>query len=171
MENQIKLCKIGISIFVAATFTPLIPTTLGALRYQEQSKSAQEPQNAKKKVHFKVTLAGEVRDEDGTHLSVTAFETPEGVKLTMTHHRFDSALESESYLKKQLARATKIVGLTQKKDNSGKIYGERAELIVSFPGGSDSSLFGIVWTSGPEFHEIVSKSMSDNLELERQTPN
>src|ERR1700731_2723932 len=129
MGNQVNQGRDLASIVVVAIFLVPLASTRVASRIQYPLGFSHEPQKSRQKVHFKITAVGEVRDKDGTHLTITAFETDEGVKLTMTHHRFDSAVESEQFLSVQISRAVKIVKQTQRKDSAGRILGQRAEIV------------------------------------------
>jgi hypothetical protein len=139
-------------------------------RPEAQSQS-QTQQKVKKAVPFETTLVGEMRDEDGTHLAFTLFRAPDGTKLTATHHRFDSQLEAQNYFEKLIGKATKIVNKTRRKDTSGAIVAQRAEVVISGPARSEKAVSAILWTDGSEFHEIISESLEDNLLLEKQTSN
>jgi hypothetical protein len=139
--------------------------------HPEMRAQSQTQQKVKKTVPFETTLVGEMRDEDGTHLAFTVFRTPDGTKLTATHHRFDSQLDAQNYFEKLIGKATKIVNKAQRKDASGAIVAQRAEAVIRGPARSEKAVSAILWTDGSEFHEIISESSEDNLLLEKQTSN
>ena len=119
---------------------------------------------------FKTMLVGEKRDEGGTNLAFSVLRAPDGIKLTLTHHRFDTQIDAQNFFCKRIDKAAKIISKTGTKDKSGAIVGQRAEVLVRADGGSKAPVSGIIWTHGPEFHEIVSASPEDNRLLEAQFP-
>lgn len=143
-------------------------TTLGAFSGDLLTPSRSQKG---KPTQFETTLVGEARGENGTHLAFTVFQASDGVKLTLFHHRFGSKTEAQTYFDKCLEKVGKIVTNTATKDASGVTVRQRAEVVLRVDGDSEKPDSAILWTNGPEFHEIVSKSSEDNLQLEKQIPN
>jgi hypothetical protein len=147
----------------------LLFTVRSSAYFQDEPKLAlHSRRQTKEKLHFKIMKVGKFRDQDGTHLAFTSYQASDGVKLTVTHCRFDSQVEAHNFFGKQVGRATKVMNRTERRDVSGGVYIERAEVIFPDSSGTNEQLSAIIWTNGPEFHEILSNSLKDNLELERQ---
>jgi hypothetical protein len=161
--------------FLTCLCTAIFPWALSAnqswLNPAGKSEARPQSQSAKTEVHFETTGLGEMRDEDGTHLPFTAYRASDGIKLTAIHGAFHSPLDAINYFDKQIGKATKIISRGETKDKSGKVIAERAEVILPVKTGASESVSAVLWTSGVNFHEIVSESQEDNLQLERKIPN
>jgi hypothetical protein len=155
---------------IETTVSTLHGTTTTLFRFDGKQYALQS-QSAKTEVHFETTGLGEMRDEDGTRLPFTAYRASDGIKLTTIYGAFHSPLDAMNYLDKQIAKATEIITRGQTRDTSGKVIAERAEVILPTKTGTAEPVSAVLWTSGANFHEILSASQEDNLQLERKIPN
>jgi hypothetical protein len=122
-------------------------------------------QSAPKKISFKNTAMGEMRDEDGVHLGFTNFKASDGSTLTLLYEDFGSPATAQAFLEKQIAKAAKVVDRKNKLSPSGTVVGERAEILLRLS--SEKAIPAVLWTDGVKFHEIYSTSRDSVLELER----
>lgn len=159
LEAHSHQCR-GVKASNPKTQALVTATTLGAFSGDLLTPSRSQKG---KPTQFETTLVGEARGENGTHLAFTVFQASDGVKLTLFHHRFGSKTEAQNYFDKCLEEVGKIVTNTATKDVSGVTVRQRAEVVLRVDGDSEKPDSAILWTNGPEFHEIVSKSSEDNL--------
>jgi len=155
---------------IETTVSTLNGTTTTLFRFDGKQYASQS-QSSKTEVHFETAGLGEMRDEDGTRLPFTAYRAFDGIKLTTIHVTFHSPIDAMNYLNKQIGKATKIISRGETKDKSGGVIAERAEVILPTKTGTGESVSAVLWTSGANFHEILSASRGDNLQLERKIPN
>lgn len=109
---------------------------------------------------------GEARDEDGVHLGFTNFTGSDGSKLTVLYEGFGTPEAAKNHLEKQIAKAVKLVEREKKVDPTGKVVGERAEILFRLDDGTE--IPAILRTDGPQFHEFYSSSRESLLQLERR---
>jgi hypothetical protein len=96
----------------------------------------------------------------------TTFTAPDGVKVTVFYLRRDDHDLAVAAFKQELSLSSKIATRAKKVNKAGRVVGDRAQITV--PGAKPGiSLEAVVWTDGSSFHEIVSSSLVDVLELER----
>jgi hypothetical protein len=130
-----------------------------------QSSTDQKPE-AKPPLHFSVIVAGETI-EDGVRMGTTEYRSSDGVPLQMTYGHFPDPDHATAKFEKVLSTAVKIVERRTELDQAGKAIGQRAQVIIpaSKP---NQTIPAILWTDGPQFHEISAISLPDILELEKQ---
>jgi len=118
------------------------------------------------KAHFTPGNAGEIELNYGVQLAFEDFKASDGSGLRMLYWYFDNPAQASEVFKKEVAHALKIVNQGQKKDATGKLVGERAQIQVqsSTPG---IPAVAVVWTDGGTFREIRSRSLNDVLDLEK----
>jgi hypothetical protein len=116
-------------------------------------------------ITFKNIAMGELSDEDGVHLGFTKFSASDGPGLIMQYEDFESREKALSYFEKQLAKSVKIIERGSKRNEGGKIVGERARLLLRFDAGK--TIPAVLWTDGVKYHEIYSSSLKNILELEK----
>lgn len=124
--------------------------------------------NAKHGLKFSDCLAlkGEIVMSDGVVLGTSTICASDGARLTVFYNSFEDSRRVVDAFNKELATAVKIIKRGNKHDPSGKVVGERAEVL--FPGNKpDESVSAVVWTDGRMLREIRSDSMRDTLALEK----
>ncbi len=84
------------------------------------------------KSEFQRQSMGEL-DRGGIALGFTTFTAPDGFKVTVFYLTHEDPNQAARAFKQELARAFKIVRQTKKRNGSGKVVGDRAEIVV--PGG------------------------------------
>jgi hypothetical protein len=127
--------------------------------------SINQSQSAPKKIVFKNTMMGEMRDEDGVHLGFTNFTASDGNKLTVLYEDFGSPVTAQAFLEKQIGKAVKVIERKKKLNPAGTVVGERAEILLKVS--AERAIPAVLWTDGIKFHEIYSSSRDNVLELER----
>jgi len=108
---------------------------------------------------------GEMTDEDGVHLGFTNFTGSDGSHLRVLYEGFGNSAGAKKYLEKRIGKAAKLIDRGDKVDSTGKIVGERAEMLLRLNGGKEA--FAVLWTDGELFHEIHSLSRESVLQLEK----
>jgi hypothetical protein len=78
---------------------------------------------------------------------------------------FESLEKARSYCEKQLAKSAKIIERGSKRNEGGKVVGERAQILLRRDAGK--TIPAVLWTDGVKYHEIYSSSLKDILELEK----
>jgi|SRR5215469_9375274 len=122
---------------------------------------------ATKKLRFTNKGMGEVGGADGVRLPFTFFEASDGIKLTAISGDFDLPERAKQHLDAEVRNAKKVIETGAKKNAAGKRVGARARLLVSSDDSGETSM-ALVWTQGRYFHEILSTSWKDILELEKR---
>lgn len=132
-----------------------------------------------KRLEFQVLAMGEIVDSEGTkagfrtvpfskaHFGFTGFKASDGAKLTAMDGQFRSPEEAKRYFEWIVSRCPKILKRGVKTDSKGKIVGYRAEVLL----GVDQKQWAVIRTNGAMFFQIVSDSLADALEFERQKGN
>jgi hypothetical protein len=117
-------------------------------------------------VEFTVIVQGDAF-EDGVHMGKTEFGASDGMLLHMTFGQFSDPEHATAKFEKVLGKAVKIVERGKKLDQSGKVVGERAQVVIA---GSkpNETMSAVLWTDGRMFREVESKSLPDILELEKE---
>jgi hypothetical protein len=140
------------------------PILAQAQNTPSSSTTNSKTSNSKAARHFEITQMGELRDDDGLHISFTAFKAPDGTKLTIEHHEFDSKAQAQDYFQKAVGRAREVSLREKKKNAKGEAVGERAQATLE----SAEPLKAVFWTDGPDFYEVFSSSLPDVLETEKR---
>jgi hypothetical protein len=137
------------------------PTTL-----HQTQKQPTQPQstNTAVKIEFTNVAAGESEDENGNHFGLVLFEGTDGSKVTVRYNTFESESKARQYFNDQIARASKVLQKGNKLDASGKIVGQRAEIVVLR---GHESVPAVLWVVGASFHEFISSSRSSILTVEK----
>jgi hypothetical protein len=141
---------------------------------QARILGAEEPSG--KRLEFRAAAMGEIIDGeatmagfrtdgwDKTHLGTTLFNASDGEKLSIYYASFSSSHEARRYFDWKVARGGRILKQGAYTDAKTKSVGQRAEVLLA----GDEKRFAVMWTSGSRFREIIARSLSDALELERQ---
>jgi hypothetical protein len=116
-------------------------------------------------ITFKNVAMGELSDEDGVHLGFTTFSASDGPSLVVQYEDFESLEKARSYFEKQLAKSAKIIERGSKRNEGGKVVGERAQILLRRDAGK--TIPAVLWTDGVKYHEMYSSSLKDILELEK----
>jgi hypothetical protein len=125
-----------------------------------------EGSGSKDREKYRVDNMGEVDPGYGIPLGFTTFTAPDGVKVRVFYLVHDDPGQAIAAFKQELDRAVKIISRNAKKNQQGRITGERARILVQVP--KSSSLFhAVIWTEGSTFHKIISGSLADVLDLEK----
>jgi hypothetical protein len=140
---------------LALATTLALGITLGAL---PQQKNTSRPE-------FTVVMRGEGTDADGLFVAFTTYEGAPGFRLSQIHRMCATEKEAHEYFEKQLTRF-KVVSREPKKDKTGKVVGERAEVLLIRDKGKEP-IPEILFTIGSDYLEIGSSSRDANLELEK----
>ena len=120
-----------------------------------------------KKVEFTRKGMGEMGTGENVGLPFTTFEASDGVTLTSISGEFESQQRAKQEFESAIAKALKIIKRGAKRDNAGRVVGDRARILL--PGdNSDHMISALVWTQGRYFHEIISTSWTDILELAKK---
>jgi hypothetical protein len=118
------------------------------------------------KTEFSVVNMGEMDTKYGVRLGFTNLKASDGVGVRVFYLAKDDEVQAKQAFDQALARAIKVIQRDEKKDEQGKVVGERAQILV--PSVKPSPPFhAIIWTDGPRFHEIGSNSLQYVLELEK----
>jgi hypothetical protein len=129
--------------------------------------AAQGSGKRKATLTFTTGMSGELI-QDGADLGFTIYGAPDGGSLIVIYNRFRDETEATAILDKEIARAIKSQSRGPKKDASGKVVGERVQLLL--PSGKskpDDMVYAVAWTDGAIFHEIESASLPDVLTMEK----
>ena len=124
-----------------------------------QRKNTARPQ-------FAAVARGQGRDADGLTVALTIYEGPLGFRLSQAHRICATEKEAHDYFERQLTRV-EVVSREPKKDKTGKVVGERAEVLLIRDAGKEEPLPEILFTVGSDYLEIGSPSRYENLELEK----
>lgn len=119
------------------------------------------------KINFITKGMGEVKTAGGNSLPFTSFEASNGIALIAITGEFESSDRATKQLDTEIERARKVLQRGRKTEKSGKAIGKRARIILPSTAPDDPTL-AIVWTDGRYFHEIVSTSWKEMLELEKK---
>jgi len=116
------------------------------------------------------TEMGEIRDEDGTQLSFTAWEGAGGSVVTVIHKDFGSPVLASEYFDKQVARAKKVLKLGRQIDGKGKVVGKRAVVVLtSSKNDRASQTPTLLFTAGSCYNQWGSKSFAAVLQMEKRS--
>lgn len=132
-----------------------------------ESTSASSPEGSKTlKKKFKLLVIGNGRTNDGSPLTTFRFKGPDG-KIAVTYFvRFDSKERAAREMRRALMGSIRTVSTSPKTDEHGNIVGTRTlALFRSAPGNEYETR--LVWTAEADFHEIVSVSSDDVMDLEK----
>jgi hypothetical protein len=140
------------------------PSCMAAQSLDRGDSEKTVPKTGKK---WKLTGMGEMKTHDGSELDFVAYQNQDGASVTIIRGNFDSDKQSASELHDVIKNAKKVIEQSFRKDESGKIVGERvvAVLIQTDPA---ADLQAVLWTEGPKYYEIVSDSLSLALECEKK---
>jgi hypothetical protein len=128
--------------------------------------SSAQRTSATSKTTFKVKNMGELMTDYGIPMGFSNFTAPDGIGILVLYLRQDDRSQALRAFEHELDRATKIIKRGEKKDRNGKVVGARVELLMPSALSTQSD-YAVIWTDGPTFHEIVSNSLQDTLELEK----
>jgi hypothetical protein len=145
------LARAGVALVVTAAMS------IGS-RPVPQQKNTSRPE-------FTVVMRGEGTDADGLFVAFTTYEGAPGFRLSQIHRMCATEKEAHEYFEKQLTRF-KVVSREPKKDKTGKVVGERAEVLLIRDKGKEPTP-EILFTVGSDYLEIGSPSRDGNLELEK----
>lgn len=138
------------------------PVTL----HQSQKQPAQaQSANTQAKIEFTNVAAGESEDENGNHFGLVLFKGTDGSKVTVRYNTFESESKARQYFNDQIARAWKVLHKENKLDASGKVVGQRAEVVVLR---GHENLPAVLWVVGASFHEFISPSRSRIFAVEKE---
>jgi hypothetical protein len=157
-----KRTSIWILGFGSLGFAAILPS---ASAKPTPSATANQSPDMSEKVTFHNVATGEVEDEDHIPLGTTLFKASDGRTLEVLYEDFGSPAKARDYLENRLARAERVLARENKLDAKGKVIGERAEILLRLS--KQEVWHAILWTDGVKFHEIISSSLDDLLELER----
>jgi hypothetical protein len=122
-------------------------------------------QAATPKRDYKNVMMAEMSD-DGIHFALTKFKAQDGARLDVIHGNCGTVTKAEAYFVKRLSQASKVLSQESIRDKKGVIVGKHAE--VSFvPDKANEVGYGILWTNGQDFSEIIAVSLEDARKVER----
>jgi hypothetical protein len=137
-----------------------------------QTSTVSKPKK-KQKLTFSKCLAPSTltTTASGAPLGLSSVCASNGAELAVLSNTFEDAQHATAAFTEQIAKAVKIVERGEKLDQSGKIIGERAQVLIllpiPWPGQPDKPIPAVLWTDGPMFREIYAPSLSDILALEK----
>ncbi len=116
---------------------------------------------------FKELTSVKGTTKDGAPYSAQIYESPDGVKVSVTRENRDSSAGASKALNKRIKEAVEIVEQADKMDEKGQRVGER---VVATFAKSDSSEkeVAVLWTNGAQFYYIQSPSLPVTLEFEKK---
>lgn len=127
------------------------------------------PEKPVSKTHkeWALTGIGEMKAHDSTDLGFVTYTNQAGVAVTIIRGTLDSDKHAVSELNYEIKNAKKVMEHSLRKDESGKIVGER--IVVVFQETSpQADLYAVVWTDGRNFCEVLSPLLSLVLEREKE---
>jgi hypothetical protein len=163
--------KLSILIFCLCYFAAeaIFATRASGLLQSAQASSAAAPssqvKNPTKKKGFEPGIMGELLDEDGTHLGITNFKSPDGPGAAVLYATLDTPAKAHEYFEKQLAKAAKVIDRQNKLYAAKKVVGERAQILLRLD--RRTTYPAVLWTNGRTYHEIYSSSLKNILALEK----
>ena len=159
-------------VLAALFLTPLMPqsqtrSASGENSYSTNPRPADESAR-KTKLEFRRVAAGEIETPYGVRLGFTNFRASDGVGLQLLYLAEGGKDQAALTFNHEVARATKIVERTFKKDKAFIVTGERA--LVLMPGRKPTAppFHVVIWTEGEGFYEIGSTSLKYILKLEKK---
>jgi hypothetical protein len=130
--------------------------------------------NSNGKLKFTRSDMGEIETRSGVHLGFTNFTASDGIGLQVFYLVKHDPVQSAQAFDEEVARAVKVVDRGPKRSASGKVVGERAQIlfpttirIPPFHAVAGLPRPAVIWTNGPKFHEISSGSLQHVLEFEK----
>lgn len=163
--------KLSILIFCLECFAleAIFTTRASGLSQSAQASSATAPtskaKNSPEKKGFEPGIMGELLDEDGTHLGITDFKSPDGPGVSVRYATLDTPAKAHEYFEKQLAKAAKVTDRKNKLNAAKEVVGERAQILLRLD--SQTTYPAVLWTDGRTYHEIYSSSLKNILALEK----
>ena len=103
--------------------------------------------------------------DEGIHFAFTKFVAQDGARLDVIHGYCGTVEKADAYFTKRLSQASKVLSQKTIHDKKGAIVGKRAE--VSFGPDGAKKAYGILWTNGQDFFEIMAVSLQDARRVER----
>ena len=163
--------KLSILIFCLCYFAveAIFATRVSGILQPAQATSATAPtsqvKNPPKKKGFEPGIMGELLDEDGTHLGITNFKSPDGPGVAVLYATLDTPAKAHEYFEKQLAKAAKVTDRKNKLNAAKEVVGERAQILLRLD--PQTTYPAVLWTDGRTYHEIYSSSLKNILALEK----
>jgi hypothetical protein len=115
---------------------------------------------------FMSKSAGET-DRAGIPLGFTTFVAQDGAGVTVFYLVRDSQQLASSAFQRELSSAIRIVKRRKKRNKDGEIVGDWAQIRIRGIDPQRAPLDAIMWTDRSSFHEMISASLKDLLELEK----
>jgi hypothetical protein len=140
----------------------LLTSTFGA---QEQHAAVNRTQALNTATNYKRASMGEV-NRDGIPLGFTTFVSADGAKVTVYYLKANDRNVATKAFRQELDHAIRVVKRTEKRDSAGNVVGEWAQIVVRGIA-PETTLQAVTWTDGPSFHEMISVSLKNVLELEK----
>jgi len=105
--------------------------------------------------------------KDGAPYSAQIFESPDGVRVSVTRENRDSPARADKELHRRIEKALEIIDRGTKVDQKGHTSGQRVVARFAKSGSSESEA-AILWTDGSQLYSIASSSLTVALEFEKK---
>ena len=156
------------ALLVLATLDASSAVTRSSQSTSTLSRAAETPECTKdlRKLTLRSTSRGEIYDGP-TALGFDALRASDGVAITHLFAGFGTPDKAKGYLARILGRARTIFQHGEKKNDKGKVIGERA--VISLPSSEDPNKerYSVIWTDGANYEQFSSASLCHALEMER----
>jgi hypothetical protein len=159
--------KACILLFLVGSWTlPICPVTVARDAQAKPELGKQFPPKSRVE-DFVNTGAGEMLADDGTVLAFATYRAADGVIVTVMHKEFPSASRAHEQIAKEASKATKVLDWNPIRNNKGSVSGERVVAVMP-TSESSHTVHSILWTDGPQFYQIFSSSLQDDMKIEKQ---
>jgi hypothetical protein len=162
----------GVPVLLIAALLPIGSHNSDGIRvvWQQPSsaQSSKDSTKGKRPLTFSncLTTTALIRTAAGSKLGLSSICASDGVQLGILYNTFDDAQHATDVFDQEIATAVKILERGKKLDKSGKVVGERAQVLIQFDEPT-KTMSAVMWTDGRMFREIYGSSLRDILELEK----